>query len=123
MATVILNTRLLTVVADVGLSEVPSSPSRTIFGIVPPYLCCVFMGIGIVSAENHIALLANFVTEDHLAHPFTCSVSFAKRVSHFPQQILSRARHIDYNDMNIPVDSNIQQVLYVLCNDQSIGGH
>ena len=66
-----------------GLSEVPIHPS--VFGIVPPYLCCVFMGIGIVSAENYIALLANFVTKDHLAHPFTCSVSFAKRVSHFPQ--------------------------------------
>ncbi len=59
MAAVMLNMSSL-LLPTFGLSEVPSSPSRTVFGIVPPYLCRVF-GIGTVWAENHIALLANFV--------------------------------------------------------------
>ena len=59
MATVILSISYLTVVSNFGHSEVPSSPSRNLFGILRSPFCPVLRGIVTVSITNHIALHAN----------------------------------------------------------------
>ena len=96
----------------VGHCEVPSSPSRTDFGSVHPYLCPVFWIIVTVGAASQPVLLADLhsLARVCLMHPFTCSVSFTESVSHFGIgtslcKYFSRARLFDCNNMNVPIDS------------------
>ena len=59
-------------------SKGPSSPSRTIFGIVLSYLCLVFRGI--VMPQIALHFIISLLARDYQAHPYTCLVSFAERV-------------------------------------------
>ena len=79
--------------------------------LLAPCLCPVFRGIITVRVASHTVLLANLclLARVHLTCPFTCFVSLTERVSHFSTdpslcRYFIRARHINCNDINLPVD-------------------
>ena len=80
MATITLNVSLLLLLPTFGHSEVPSSPSRYIFSIIPSYLCPVSRGIVTVSAANRTALRAMFARKRSPRAPVHLFSLLAERV-------------------------------------------